>query len=81
MMRIEIKEKLKRATRVFYDELPGLENFPQAWLDGFANVIVCGQTDSDDDNPFEPDFEQPNFINYQAGARAAQSLLNAQKER
>ena len=46
------------------------------WLDGFENVLVYGQTSSEDDNPYEPTHEPGCHKEYKAGALAAESLLS-----
>jgi hypothetical protein len=78
-MSIETLQKLKAATRAFYDSLSDLDDLPQAWLDGFSNVILLGETNHPDDNPHEPIFEKIHHSDYKRGATAAMHLLTVRQ--
>jgi hypothetical protein len=58
-----------------------LDDLPQAWLDGFSNVILFGETSSDDDNSYDKQFEKTHYLDYKRGATAAKPLLHAPKDK
>ena len=53
----------------------GEQDFPQSWIDGFFNVVARGESASDYDNPYEPEYEQTSYSNYKKGSQAAEILL------
>jgi hypothetical protein len=69
------RRKLAKLLLNFSDQAHQLgDDFPHAWLDGFLNVIGNYETNSDDDNSYDP-IEEPAYSNYKKGATAAMILL------
>jgi hypothetical protein len=75
-MNTETRKAFAQLVHQFHDETALLDyDFPHPWMSGFLNVIVYGETDHDDDNPYDQGHEQTSHSNYKKGARAAMILL------
>jgi hypothetical protein len=66
----ETEAQLRKIAQIILEEFGSSES---VWIDGFANYLLYGHTDSDDDNTYCPE-EEPLYSEYKKGARAAMDL-------
>jgi hypothetical protein len=45
------------------------------WIDGFCNYLLHGHSSNDDDNTYDKEREKAAYLEYSAGAKAAEEFV------
>jgi hypothetical protein len=73
----EISMKLSEEQRGLLDELNNsfnLSHTDSVWFDGFCNCLLQGQSSNDEDNTYDKHREKASYLEYGAGAKAAEEF-------
>ena len=73
-----MNDNIRKAVYALQQAVEGSE-FDTQWISGFANVLLHGHTDSDDDNPMDPKMpnERAEYLAYKNGASAGMAFVRA----
>ena len=72
--RIKNQNQIKKALEIIRQG-----DYP-VWWDGFSNVVLGGETADWTDNTYLKEIETVEYVNYKAGAIAAESLISHQDD-